>query len=140
MQRMSALTPWRMTWGKLFGACSVAWIAGAGCLAVYVVGAAGSEEHVLATVLLAVGGALLVHALALVGALALVPRAARAKASMGGRLLALLAALGWAYFALVTREADQVVWYARSYPKAAFLAVVVASLAAWAVLGATRMM
>jgi hypothetical protein len=35
-QRMSALHPWTMTWGKLFGATSYAWFGGLICLAVYV--------------------------------------------------------------------------------------------------------
>ncbi len=35
-QRMSALRPWTMTWGKLFGATSYAWFGGLICLAVYV--------------------------------------------------------------------------------------------------------
>jgi hypothetical protein len=33
-QRMSALQPWAMTWGKLFGATAFAWYAGLICLAV----------------------------------------------------------------------------------------------------------
>ena len=35
-QRLGALTPFAMTWGKLFGATSFAWLGGAACLAVLV--------------------------------------------------------------------------------------------------------
>ena len=34
-QRMSALSPWSMTWGKLFGAASFAWYGGLICLLIY---------------------------------------------------------------------------------------------------------
>lgn len=34
-QRLSALGPWRMTWGKLFGSTLMVWYAGALCLFVY---------------------------------------------------------------------------------------------------------
>lgn len=34
-QRLSALGPWEMTWGKLFGSTAMVWYAGAICLAVY---------------------------------------------------------------------------------------------------------
>ena len=35
IQRMSALSAWSMTWGKLLGATFIPWYAGAGCLAAY---------------------------------------------------------------------------------------------------------
>ncbi len=141
IQRMSALGPWRMTWGKLLGATSLNWIAGGMCLAVYAAAARGDgAATLLATLVMAVAGAVLVQALALVGALAVASTTARAKAGIGGRVVALLVALWAAYFTLLTREADSVVWYGQHYAKGPFLAAMLCLLAAWAVLGAYRMM
>ena len=48
-QRMSALSPWTMTWGKLFGATSFNWYGGAMCLAVVATaGFAAGKPDVLA--------------------------------------------------------------------------------------------
>lgn len=61
-QRMSALTPWAMTWGKLFGAPAINWYGGAICLAVMTLSGIAAEKPVLNLIptLIAVG--VLLHA------------------------------------------------------------------------------
>ncbi|MFZ2160677.1 MAG: hypothetical protein WAW02_00535 [Sideroxyarcus sp.] len=62
-QRMSALGPWTMTWGKLFGSTSFNWYGGLMCLAV--VGASGiaaDKPDTLATMLTLCAVGILVHA------------------------------------------------------------------------------
>lgn len=53
-QRMSAIPPWQMAWGKLFGSTAYAWYGGLCCILLYVF-AAGHQslpfEHVLKNVL-----------------------------------------------------------------------------------------
>lgn len=36
LQRLTAIQPWAMTWGKLFGSTAFSWYTGAGCLAAFV--------------------------------------------------------------------------------------------------------
>ena len=60
---MSALDPWTMTWGKLFGSTSFNWYGGLMCLAVIASsGFAAGKPDVLATVLSLCAGGVLLHA------------------------------------------------------------------------------
>ncbi|MEY4561977.1 MAG: hypothetical protein RLZZ618_1254 [Pseudomonadota bacterium] len=44
-QRMSAMQPWAMTWGKLAGATSYSWYGGAICAVIYVMSAASTRNE-----------------------------------------------------------------------------------------------
>ena len=72
-QRLSALTPWQMTWGKLFGAASLSWVAALVGLVLAVVAASltGGADKVVTATLSGLGAAVLLQAgsmaLALVG-------------------------------------------------------------------------
>jgi len=63
-QRMSAMQPWAMTWGKLAGATSYAWFGGILCLLVFVPAAMAAHwEHAGETALGILLGGVLLHAL-----------------------------------------------------------------------------
>ncbi|MBI5005834.1 MAG: hypothetical protein HZB95_01790 [Nitrosomonadales bacterium] len=62
-QRMSALDPWTMTWGKLFGATSFNWYGGAMCLAVIAAsGFAAGKPDVLANLITLCAAGVMLHA------------------------------------------------------------------------------
>jgi len=62
-QRMSALLPWTMTWGKLFGATSFNWYGGLMCLLVIALsGIAAKKSDVLPTLLTLCSIGILLHA------------------------------------------------------------------------------
>jgi hypothetical protein len=62
-QRMSAINPWTMTWGKLFGSTSYNWYGGLMCLTVIAVsGFNAGKPDVIATVLSLCAVGVLVHA------------------------------------------------------------------------------
>ena len=60
-QRMSALQPWTMTWGKLFGATSFNWYGGVICLLVAVISARNIGMEI-SRILTLIAGAILIHA------------------------------------------------------------------------------
>ena len=95
-QRMSAMQPWAMTWGKLGGASAFAWYGGALCLAVAVpAGAVGGHgSQVLQIVLSAVLFGLFLQALLMAVNLQLL-KSGRAMVRRGGTWL-MLALLFWA--------------------------------------------
>ncbi|MBI1891222.1 MAG: hypothetical protein HYS18_11280 [Burkholderiales bacterium] len=65
-QRMSAMHPWTMTWGKLFGATAFNWYGGAICLGVLVTTAWLRADSVLLTVAATmIAVSILMHAIAL---------------------------------------------------------------------------
>ncbi|MBN1960738.1 MAG: hypothetical protein JW841_07305 [Deltaproteobacteria bacterium] len=63
-QRLSSISPWTMTWGKLFGSTAYAWYGGVFCLAVFIWQVRFDNDW-YKTVLILILGALLVQTLAL---------------------------------------------------------------------------
>lgn len=64
IQKTSAISPWSLTWGKLFGSTLFNWYGGIFCLLVYIATTPDSKP-VFITVSYAIGSGLLVHALSL---------------------------------------------------------------------------
>ena len=65
-QRMSAMRPWPMTWGKLWGATALSWCGGAICLVVMLAAGWQDEQaNVVGEAALLVVGAVLIHSLIL---------------------------------------------------------------------------
>jgi hypothetical protein len=160
-QRLSALEPWDMTWGKLFGATSLSWLAALSGLALAVLAVVIEESAVegLQVVIGALGGAVLLQAgsmaLALVGV-----RRARAEGrsaafrfTFGGLIgLGLVLAaigrtaptglgLGTSLGSLLGGGGAGIEdWWGVPIPMGWFIALSLAAFAAWAMVGAWRLM
>ena len=136
-QRMSAIEPWAMTWGKLMGAPSFAWCGGAACLVVYL--AASPERHALKATLFMISGTLLVHAIMLIGSVIAARKAAVRSSSSAWLLVIALVIVGpWAS-ALSSGDAA-ISWWGRDRLRIDFLLASTAAFAAWAVFGSHRLM
>ena len=146
-QRMSALDPRALAWGKVFGAPVLAWYVGLWCLGVYAVaGTAARVPNVVATLVFAVSLAVLLHALG-VATSALAARTAVAQRSrrlagvamlIGGVwMLPMLFALGAA-----GSSQDTVVhwWLLHGWPLRRFAALTALLFALWAMFAAWRAM
>jgi hypothetical protein len=120
-QRMSAMQPWAMTWGKLAGATSFAWYGGALCLLVFVpaswlAGWAHAGEMAICGVL----GGILLHALLLAVNLQL-GRNPDKLAQRGG-MWALLCFVLWALaIAANFARSSTLAWWGEEYEPWAFL-------------------
>lgn len=136
-QRMSALTPWTMTWGKLAGAGALPWLGGALTLAVYAW--AAREPGLPWRVLLLAAAALLLHGLALGGSLLLVLRGGTGRASPLLRTFGALAVL-WFAWSLPARTGGRIEWFGTIFAAQPFTALAVLALAGWAVFGSHRLM
>ncbi|HTK33698.1 MAG TPA: hypothetical protein VL358_00245 [Caulobacteraceae bacterium] len=159
-QRLSALTPWEMAWGKLFGATSLAWIAASTglVLATVATGMTGGGDRVLQAAISGIGAAVLLQAgsmaLALVGV-----RRARAEGRSGafrftlGGLVGLIVVASALAKVLPTRGQGlggpmewitaglgKVVWWGLAIPGGWFLAGSLLAFAAWALVAAWRLM
>lgn len=144
-QRLSTLTPWRMTWGKLLGATAFAWVGGLLCLAVFIATAPADRfraplQLALTLVLLA----LMLHAMALAAAVHLsrrnpIPRQRGSVGLVGLVLMVLLALLGRFPFLFTgAPTAAPVQWYGLSLDGDRFVLLSVAFFALWAVVAAYR--
>ncbi|MGE3774460.1 MAG: hypothetical protein AB7I32_16155 [Gammaproteobacteria bacterium] len=136
-QRMSALSPWAMTWGKLVGASALPWLAGGSALLLHAFAAA--PEALAWKLGLYVGGALFIHALALFGALLMLQRRAQARGSLVLRFIGGLLA-GAMVYAFFQRERGLLQWGGHAWPTLPFLVVVLAQAAAWVLLACQRLM
>lgn len=140
-QRMSAMSPWSMTWGKLCGATIMPWFTGAVCLVVYGVARLGPTlAERLQVIASCIAAAILVQALSLIGALVGTRLEKHARST-----LASWAALGTivlllVYFSVYYRSTDAIVWFGFDCDRFDFLTGSLFALAGWTVFGAHRMM
>jgi hypothetical protein len=157
-QRLSALSPWSMTWGKLFGAASLAWLCGLTGLAfagAYTIARRGAEGGWNIAAMLA--AALFVQAVCMGAALIGVRKAraegqtARAGGVIGGLAIGVVLALtatgssgfrGGKILGLSEMFAAEGVtrWWTLAVDASAFRAAAAAAFAAWALVGAWRLM
>jgi hypothetical protein len=158
-QRLSALTPWAMTWGKLLGAASLAWIAAGAGLVCAGLGAAALENTRDALILVVglIGLAVFLQGCAMGAALVGVRKArAEGRVATGGAVLLgvaggllLLSALSnhlpihgqsWTGGGLNLFNGGPVTFWGQRVYGPAFAAVSLCAFAAWAVVGAWRLM
>lgn len=158
-QRLSALGPWQMTWGKLFGATSLAWLCGLTGLAAMIPAMAGGEAPFgpwdLAFLLAL---ALLCQALSF-GAALIGVRKARAEGQVargGGVLWGLIIGIfllssvagsvgfqrgaGLDWMNQVLKGQGFIPWWGGYHPTEPFRALMLATFAAFALAGAWRLM
>lgn len=141
IQRMSALTPWSMTWGKLAGATVLAWYGGGWCALIYLWAAAPGTlgQHVLGSAAIA-ATALAAQALAMTAALIGMHGARRPRSRLLSALVLLALALALpALFDLLDPHA-RITWYAWSVQRLDFVLASALCAAAWGVAAAWRTM
>jgi hypothetical protein len=142
-QRLSALSPWQMTWGKLAGATAFTWYGGAICLVAMGIavasGAGRDNAGWLALALVASGVAL--HGALLAASLQAARKDSRLSYRIGTVMLlpALLVAGGFLFMASRT-EVGTVPWHGERHETMRFIAVSSVMFAAWSVLAAYRQM
>ena len=159
-QRLSALSAWEMTWGKLFGAASLSWIAALTGLVLATVAAmlTGGEGKAIQAAVSGLGAAVLLQAgsmaLALVGV-----RRARAEGRVAGfrftfgGLVGLVLVLSALARVLPIRGQGlggplewmgagfgEVAWWGVAVPSGWFMALSLPAFAGWAVVAAWRLM
>ena len=141
LQRMSAIGPWDMTWGKLFGSTLFAWYGGALCLAVYVYAARdlpGVGGPVVALGLVA--ASVLLHAFSMAATL----QAAQKGWNTGSRWATFVPVLAFLFVGpgLVSFAVRHptLVWFGTEFDAVEFLLTSVMVFSVWAVFGAYRVM
>lgn len=140
-QRLSSLTPWQLTWGKLLGGTAYAWYGGAFCLAVWW-GASMALGRGLPLRLgfTAIVVGLGLQAVSLILALNAAQRGAAGARRGGAWWVVLLFALPWLGSQPFQGADGVLVWWGVPVPKSAFFTAMAVVFTGWAVLGAQRMM
>ncbi|WP_211465266.1 hypothetical protein [Collimonas silvisoli] len=139
-QRMSALNPWTMTWGKLFGATAFNWYGGVLCLLAFVIAALARERSmILADGLTLAALGILMHAATMALNLHLMRSDMRAVQRGGVTWVVLL--IVFVFSSPFRSEIDSsIVWWGHMFYYRSFLAASTVFFAAIAVFAAWRSM
>ncbi len=146
-QRMSAIAPWSMVWGKLFGSTIFIWYGGAICLAVIFMTTSAAQGA--DTALRELGLYLLVgvfaHAVSMLVSL-LAVRRQLGHPGFGVFLYQLLGILaGWSVFNVWPGNWPafidfDLIWYGSAVPARSFILASIGIFVAWAIVGNHRLM
>jgi hypothetical protein len=140
-QRMSAIGPWAMTWGKLFGAAAFAWYGGLMALAVVLVTSPRAWVHSSAKLaaLIAAAGLLAQGAACLTG-VAAARKGGTPRTSLGAWLVVVLVILVGPSISFLTTEQQPIAWWGENYRAMNLMLASIACFAAWAVFGVYRLL
>ena len=136
-QRMSAITPWEMAWGKLLGATAFMWYGAAWCLVAFL---ASPHGHILIVIRLLLAGAE-TQALALVLSMMLIrgePASVRFQITVA-QTLTLMAILPFLFFTVVNRP-ETIHWYGAAMSADLFITLSQLIFIGWTVLGVYQLM
>lgn len=139
-QRMSSLSPWRMTWGKVFGSTSYAWFGGFICLMVYLVYGADDNPFPsqLANTLSLILFAVTMQSIALISGV----MTARVRRNNRNHwfLILLIIFIGPSFVMQLREKIDLFSWYNINFTWSEFLLFSGLMWAAWTLYGAHRLM
>ncbi len=148
-QRMSAIGPWQMTWGKLFGSTIFVWFGGSICLVVFAFDLllSGRGGELSRMIFLALACAVLAHAVSLATSMLWERRRGVEKRSVVAQPQFLGILVGGytffeasGYFGAGSDELASLAWHGMTFNLDRFVLVSVAIFLAWAVLAVYRLM
>lgn len=134
-QRLSAIDPWALTWGKLFGSTVYTWYGGLICLVVYGVTATDvPAAQVLKTIALLACGALFCHSLGLLSSLQAIAKERRPPRSFSSAFLILAL---FVVFPLIQAafQNGTVPWYGHDVATIDFILGSLVCFTTWTVVG-----
>lgn len=141
-QRMSALSPWAMTWGKLFGSTAYVWYGSFICTAVFLATAAHSGiQHPYMMLLLVILSGLFAQTLGLLASLSSVRKggAVRNEEKTAYMFIGIATVITIMVYAFNERLVS-IRWFTYEIDKLDFIIVSVAIFLAWILFGAYRLM
>ena len=141
IQRMSAMGPWAMTWGKLVGATLIAWYGGLLCLAIYLGGdSTESLERRFSAASVVVFVAIAIQGVAMTTALVGVRLERRSNSRLSNTVLVILLIMLVPSVLGLIEDNDSLIWYENNYRQLSFMLYSTALFSAWGITGAYRAM
>lgn len=139
-QRMSAIGPWTMTWGKLLGAPAFAWYGGLILLLVFLTTGNHGRLPVLRITATLISSAILLHAIALNASVMAARKGASTRGSGVLIFLLLLFVVVFPGISVMDNVDRPVRWWGMTLQRIDLLLGTSATFAAWSLLGAYRSM
>ena len=140
-QRMSVITPWQLTWGKLFGATLYTWYGALICICFLALSTVESQAGNLPkTMLMLMLTGVLAHAVSLLASLMAIRKERKISKSQTAAILILGLVVAGPFFEMALGGSSIVKWFSRNYSRIDFLLASVLAYAFWAIAGVYRMM
>jgi len=139
-QRMSVITPWQLTWGKLFGSTIYTWYGALICICFF--GAStveGDPENALKTMLVLILSAVLAHAVSLLASLMTIRKERKFNKSQTAAIFIFGLVAAGPFFNMALGRPTTVKWFSEYHSEINFLLVSVLAYAVWAVAGVYQM-
>lgn len=139
-QRMSAIGPWSLAWGKFLGSTVYVWYGGAICLPFMVFSWGGSSwVHTLKAVAALVLGALLTQGIGLLMSLQMLTRDRAVSRSESSALVVLAFFIASPFLSIVGSKGSIVVWYGHPFGHLDFTLFSLAAFVFWTLVGCYNM-
>ncbi len=140
-QRMSAISPWSLAWGKLFGSTLFTWYAASFCVVLFYISgkAAGIEYTTLKTMVVVLSG-LLTQAAALLASMNVIQKNRDQSRSSSTAVFAVVVTIGGLSLYAAMDARTTVDWFGMSYDGLPFISLSLLVWLVWAYIGIYRYM
>jgi len=139
-QRMSVITPWQLTWGKLFGSTVYTWYGALICICFFGLSATVCNPgNILKTMLVLMLSAVLAHAVSLLASLMSIQKGRKFNKSQTAAMLILGIVVAGPFMNIVFDSGTTFRWFSENYSEIDFLLGSVLAYAFWAIAGVYRM-
>ncbi len=140
-QRMSAIGPWDLTWGKLLGSTLFTWyVAGVSLILFFISGWVLDQGDILLKTLVLILAGLFAQAVALFLSLSAIRKDRNLSRTLSTVMYAAVVVLGGLTLAAAIRNTDGIGWYGQQYDPLAFMSAALAVWLVWATIGVYRYM
>lgn len=140
-QRMSALSPWQLVWGKLFGSTVFTWYGSVICLFAYFLAVPDrTAPEAGKTMLAMLCAGILAHAVSMLASLQMIRKERKFSRSQTAAILILGIMAAGPFFSLIHGRASVITWYGNPYGSIDFVLGSVAFFALWSVAGVYQLM
>lgn len=139
-QRMSVITPWQLTCGKLFGSTAYAWYGALICICFYGLSTPDRDPgQAFKTMLVLLLSAVLAHAVSLLASLITIQKERKFNKSQTAVILLLGIVVAGPFISMALNRTTSVSWFNVSYDEIDFLLGSVLAYTVWAVVGVYQM-
>jgi hypothetical protein len=140
-QRMSVITPWQLTWGKLLGSTVYSWYGSLICILLFGLSSQGrSPVQTVETMMVLMATGVLAHAMSLLASLMALQKERKFSKNQTTALLLLGIVVAGPFMSMALYNYGKLTWYGISFDQTDFLLCTSVSYAAWAVLGVHKLM
>jgi hypothetical protein len=138
---MSVITPWQLTWGKLFGSTVYSWYGAIICIYFYGVSAQGKDQgQILKTVLVLLLSGVLAHSISLLASLMVIQKERKFNKSQTAAILILGIMAAGPFINMALSKGTTITWFSFACADLDVLLGSILAYTLWAMVGVCQML